>query len=281
MDLVAKNKKHYDKLYSEVNIDRMVERVRNLDGFLKDALATDTSWRGLYLGGLEKRLAGCKVLELGAGDGLNALVMAALGADVVAVDISERTPVIVEEAGRRLGLSERVAGYAADFLTMEDFAAESFDLVVGKAFLHHLDHEIEGRFLDKTAKLLKPGGEARFLEPATNSPALDRLRFMVPVPGRPSSLNKAAFTAWEEADPHPKRDNSSEHYRQVVARNFRKVDIFCIGSIERLHRLLPKGDANRSFRRLAFRAEKMLPARSNEFLARSQLIVCREPVKGQ
>lgn len=277
---VARNKSHYDELYSGVNIDEMVAKVRNLDHFLTDALATDTSWRGLYVGGLREQLKGRKVLELGAGDGMNALVMAALGAEVFASDISERTPVIIEEAASRLKLSHRVQGYAGDLLATNMFPNSSFDLVVGKGFLHHLDHDLEARFLELTAALLKPNGEARFFEPATNSGALDRLRYLVPVPGRPSSLQKKAFQAYEDHDPHPPRDNSSGHYREAAGKSFRKVEVFCLGCLERFHRLLPEGNSNRAFRRAAFRAERLLPRPLNDLLARSQTVVCRGPKKG-
>jgi 2-polyprenyl-3-methyl-5-hydroxy-6-metoxy-1,4-benzoquinol methylase len=279
MNYVEKNKDHYDKLYQSVNADVLVNKVRNLAQFLPDALATDTSWRGLYLGGFEKRLKGQRVLELGAGDGLNALVMGALGAEVVAIDLSEKTPLIVQSAAASLGLQGLVKGIAGDFLQTDEFPDDSFDFVVGKAFLHHLDHDLETAFLRKIAQVLRPEGEARFLEPATNSATLDQIRFAIPVPGRPSSLHTSAFRAWQEADPHPKRDNSSAHFRESVTQFFGEVEITCIGSLERLHRLLPKGDANRAFRRMAFRAEKLLPHHLNEVLGRSQAIFCKKPRK--
>jgi 2-polyprenyl-3-methyl-5-hydroxy-6-metoxy-1,4-benzoquinol methylase len=277
VDIMGKNKEHYDTLYARVDARKLINRIRDLDHFLTDAIATDTSWHGMYHGGLREKLSGLRVLELGAGDGLNALVMAALGADVVAVDISEFTPAIVQKAASELGLSSRVVAYAGDFLAMSDFPPCSFDLVVGKGFLHHLDHATESLFLHKSAGLLKPKGEARYVEPATNSAMLDALRYLTPVPGRPSSLNKKAFQAWRDADPHPVRDNSSAHYRRAVSQEFGSVEIFCIGCIERFERFLPQGKLCRSYRRLAFRVESVLPKRCNELFARTQLIVCNEP----
>ncbi len=277
MEITVKNKQHYDALYAKVDVGKLVKRVRNLKQFLADAVATDTSWHGLYQGGLQNRLASLRVLELGAGDGLNALVMAALGAEVMAVDISEATPVIIREAASELGLDRRVGGYAGDFLSMSNFPPGSFDLVVGKAFLHHLDHATESLFLHKSAELLRPTGEARFVEPAVNSAVLDILRYLIPVPGRPSLLSRSAFRAWKRADPHPVRDNGSAHFREAAGKEFDRVEIVCFGCIERFERLLPGGNLCRSFRRLAFRLESALPQRCNELLARTQLIVCREP----
>jgi SAM-dependent methyltransferase len=277
VDNTDKNKQFYDNLYAQTDVAALVTRVRNLDSFIADAVITDTSWHGLYYGNLHTRLKGLRVLELGAGDGLNALVMAALGAHVVAVDISEVTPVIIQKAARELGLEDRIEGHAGDFLAME-YPAASFDLVVGKAFLHHLDHATEERFMRATARVLKPGGEARFFEPATNSPLLDALRYMIPVPGRPSSFDKAAFQKWKDADPHPDRDNSSAHYRETAGTQFKTVETVCIGGLERFHRIFPIPQWERPFRRLAFRLEKALPSGVNEFFARSQVIICAQPV---
>jgi 2-polyprenyl-3-methyl-5-hydroxy-6-metoxy-1,4-benzoquinol methylase len=276
-EIEEKNKQFYDNLYGQVDIRSLVDKVRDLDRFLSDAIKTDTSWHGLYFGGWREKLKGRKVLELGAGDGLNALVMAALGADVVAVDLSESTPLILREAAGQLGLLGRVSAFAGNFLEMTDFGPNTFDFVVGKAVLHHLDYATEADFLRKTAAVLKRTGEARFFEPATNSAFLDQLRYVMPVPGRPSLLARNAFRAWKEADPHPIRSNSSAHFRKAASKDFASVEVGCIGCIERLHRLLPKGSFNRSFRRSAFRLEKLLPRGLNDLLARSQVIICREP----
>jgi len=85
---VNKNEAHYDHSYSDVNIQAIVSKISNFDAFFDDAVRTDTSWHGFYLNGFADRLAGKRVLELGCGDGVNALAMAQLGAEVVAVDIS-------------------------------------------------------------------------------------------------------------------------------------------------------------------------------------------------
>ncbi len=278
VDATEKNKGHYDALYAKVQVQALVEKIADLERFLPDAIATDTSWHAMYYGGLRDRLGGIRVIELGAGDGLNALVMAALGADVVAVDISEFTPVIIRQAAAELGLAGRLAAYRGNFLEMRDVPPRSFDLVVGKAFLHHLDPVTESRFLRRAAEVLKPDGAARFVEPAVNSTALDTLRYIIPVPGRPSSLNRRAFRAYRDWDPHPLRDNSSGHFRDAAAREFGRVEIACFGCVERLERFFPQGNLCRSFRRMAFRVEQRLPKRCNDFLARSQLIVCSRPM---
>ena len=272
----VRNKEHYDSLFRTTSIERIVERVRHVDAFLADAIRTDTSWVALYRDGFRERLRGARVLELGSGDGLNSLVMAAVGANVVSIDISNVASEVLNEAAARLGLSARVTAMAGDFAELP-FETNSFDFVVGKAFLHHLTHDEESRYLAKAASLLKPNGEVRFAEPAVNSQLLDGLRWLVPVPGRPSWLMRRAFKAYQAADPHPARDNSSAHYEKHLARYFESVSVVPFGALERLHRLLPAGEFNRAFRRAAFRAERVLPAPARNALARAQLIVGRGP----
>ena len=201
--------------------------------------------------------------------------MAKLGADVVANDISSESGRIIQQAASELGL-QNLRPLTGDFATLP-IEEHSFDIVVGKAFLHHLTHEVETEYLAKVSRLLKRGGESRFFEPAVNSQWLDQLRWMVPVSGRPSSLSRKAFAAWKASDPHPDRDNSSEHYQKLGETYFNDVFVRPIGSIERLCRIMPKGKWNRSYRRWAHRMETKLPMFFRRLAARSQLIVFRNP----
>lgn len=271
---LSTNKQHYDTRYADIDIESIVQKLEAGDTFLRDAILTDTSWHGLYYGDFRERIRGKQVLELGCGDGLNALIMAQLGAEVTAIDISEKSQYIIHAVCERTGLS--VHALAGDF-SLAPFPLHSFDFVIGKAFLHHLTHELEDQYLAKIVTLLKPDGEARFLEPAINSKFLDDLRWLVPVPGRPSKLNRRAFARWKESDPHPTRDNSTQHFVAVGQQYFAGVDTVMIGSIERLCRLLPAGNFQRRFRRWAHRVEPRLPGWFRHSAARSQLIIYQEP----
>ena len=273
---VRDNEQHYDRSYRDVDVQAIVDKIADFDRFFSDALRTDTSWRGLYQHGFAEQLSGQRVLELGCGDGTNALVMAKLGAEVVAIDISSESARVVEEAAQRLEMQDRVQAVAGDFAEVE-FEPHSFDVVVGKAFLHHLTHELESAYLARAAGLLKPNGHARFFEPAVNSATLDRLRWMLPIGGRPSSLRRAAFERWKELDPHPERSNHWRAYAAAAESSFEQVDVFPLGSVERLHKLLPGGDFNRRFRRAAHGFDERLPRWLRLWLARSQLLIYREP----
>lgn len=270
----SKNKNHYDNIYSRIAIETIIQKVKNYESFLDDAVRTDTSWHGLYHGGLMDCLKGKTVLELGCGDGLNALIMAKLGANVVAIDISEQSRLLIDEANSVL--DTKVKTITGDFQEF-DLIPSSYDYIIGKSFLHHLTHDLEAMYLAKVSKLLKQTGEARFFEPAINSKIIDTIRWMIPVPGRPSILDKNSFQKWKANDPHPVRDNSTKHYVEVGKLFFNKVDTEMIGSIERFCRVLPAGRINRDFRRWAHRIEPDLPSWLRYSAARSQLIIYRDP----
>lgn len=268
---IRKNKSHYDKIYTQVNIQGIVGKLNNLDGFLQDTITTDTSWVCMYRGGFAEQIKGKKVLELGCGNCTNAAVMGALGAEVWANDISDKSGKIIEQLNESVQFKFPLHFVLGNFLEA-DIPDNTFDVIIGKAFVHHLTHEQEEQFLKKIVKLLKPDGVVRYVEPAVNSKLLDALRWMVPVSGRPSSLQLKKFKQWQLADPHPVRNNSGKHYQTIGLQFFEKVDIVPIGAIERLHRFFPKSKWNRKFRRLAFKIESYLPRFLQYRLARTQTI---------
>lgn len=270
----TKNREFYEHAYSQVDVDRLVAKLRDSRAFLSRARETGSFW-GFYADGFEHLLAGKRIVELGSGNGLNALLMASFGAEVLAIDISEHCEHSTLQAADKLGL-KNVTARTGDFVAME-LEPASFDFVVGKHILHHLTHDIEAAFLEKTRAILKPAGIARFVEPAVNNHALDNLRWLVPVPGRPSILARRAFAAWKARDPHPVRDNSSAHYTEAGRRYFHEVKIRPFGSIDRLHRFLPRGGLNNSYRRWAHRIEPGLPDWFRSFAARAQIIDFARP----
>ncbi|HET7360755.1 MAG TPA: class I SAM-dependent methyltransferase, partial [Salinimicrobium sp.] len=227
-----KNKQHYEKLYANYPIKNILYWVNHLDSFLNSATTTETSWFAMYQKDFKNRIAGRKVLEMGCGDCVNAAVMAALGAEVYANDIAAASGEIIKEINKNYKFKTPIIFVEGDFLE-NDLPSQSFDFVVGKAFLHHLTIPIEEQFLKETARLLKPGGEARFFEPAVNSKILDEIRWHIPINGRPSKFNKEAFKNWKENDPHPDRSFSSQHWKNAGKGFFNEVEIVPVGTLER------------------------------------------------
>lgn len=275
-DNTTKNKQHYDKRYAKIDISKILKIVENVDKYLDEVTVVDTSWVCMYSGNFREEVKGKKILELGCGNCYNAAVMAALGAEVYANDISDKSVAIIESLNAKTNFKYPIKYLKGDFLKIE-LLPNDFDLVVGKAFLHHLTHEQESEFMKKIVASLKPEGGARFVEPAVNNLILDKLRWMIPVPGRPSSLNIKKFKEWQANDPHPIRDNSGKHYKALGDSNFKEVAIESVGSIERLHRLFPKAKWNRKFRSSALKFEKILPKFIQHEFARTQTIIYKFP----
>ena len=272
-----KNEMHYDKKYSNVNIQYILNKIENLDGFMKDATQTDTSWVGLYHGNFQNKIKGKKILELGCGGCTNAAVMAAFGAEVYANDISQKSGEIIKKLNASYKFDYDIKFVEGDFLKT-NIENDFFDIVIGKAFVHHLTHQQEINFTERIVSVLKPNGIVRYFEPAVNNKILDYLRWLTPVPGRPSKFQRKKFKQWLLNDPHPVRDNSSKHYKQIGNKYFKEARIVPIGAIERFHRVLPK-KYDREFRRFAFKFERKLPKSLNLALTRSHLIEYKKPYK--
>lgn len=268
------NKLHYEALYANYPISNILHWINNLDNFLDTATTTETSWFGLYQNNFRERIYGKKVLEMGCGDCTNAAVMAALGAEVYANDIASASGEIVRKLNENYTFIHPIVFVDGDFLKNE-LKAHSFDFIVGKSFLHHLEIPLERKFLKETARLLKPNGEARFFEPAVNCKFLDEIRWHIPVGGRPSKFNKAAFKKWKDSDPHPDRSFSSKHWEEAGKEFFREVQIIPVGTLERFSRLFGWGKRRNKFKRWALKSEHFLPDFLNKAFARSQLIVYR------
>lgn len=125
---------------------------------------------------VEPRAKGAQVLEFGCGDSSYAVKLNRWGGTVTAIDISdeaiEETRKAVAEAGY-LNATTLMRMNAEDL----EFPDETFDLVMGRAILHHLD-------LDKAyaaiARVLKPGGAAIFLEPLAHNALINLYRHFTP-----------------------------------------------------------------------------------------------------
>ncbi len=117
------------------------------------------------------------VLDYGCGSGTKAISYLDMGADrVIGIDVSERR---IQEARARANAAK--AGDRLQFLVTDahhtGFPDSSFDLIVGKSVLHHLDLEAA---LTELRRLLRPGGTAVFVEPLWHNPFLRLGRALTP-----------------------------------------------------------------------------------------------------
>jgi SAM-dependent methyltransferase len=123
-------------------------------------------------------LHGRDVLECGCGLGVLSTLLARSGARVHAFDIS---PGSIEVARRRAELHGVADSIEFSVAAGEDLPYDdaSFDAVVGKAVLHHLDASLAAPELHR---VMRPGGRAAFSEPLGTNPLIAFARDHVPYP---------------------------------------------------------------------------------------------------
>lgn len=99
-----------------------------------------------------------RVLELGCFVGATSVVLAALGARVVALDATTRFLPVARQNARRYGLEDRIElAYAADFSALP-FEPASFDGVSCNSILEYLPEDRLEAVLTEIDRVLRPGG---------------------------------------------------------------------------------------------------------------------------
>ncbi len=101
-------------------------------------------------------LAGREVVDVGCGDGALVRALAARGASVVGVEVSERAVARAAD-----GVQRYLVG-SADALPLAD---ASVDVCVLMRSLHHVPADAMPRAFDECARVLRPGGAAYVAEP--------------------------------------------------------------------------------------------------------------------
>jgi SAM-dependent methyltransferase len=138
----------------------------------------DSTMAGIaeFLGDLRDR----EVLELGSGMGEITTLLAHSGARVTAVDISPGSTAVARRRAELHGVDEAIQFVlaAGEQLPLE---SDRFDVVVGKAVLHHLE---VGQAAPELHRVLRPGGRAAFAEPLGTNPVIAFARGHLPYPGK-------------------------------------------------------------------------------------------------
>jgi ubiquinone/menaquinone biosynthesis C-methylase UbiE len=129
-----------------------------------------------------------KVLDYGCGKGLDSLKLLKSGAKTYGIDISEE----YIELTKQLALENNFQEKDFKFQVMDahnlKFESNSFDLVIGRAILHHLDANTA---LKSIHKVLKPNGRAIFIEPLADNPLLKLFRALTP---KARTIDEAPFS---------------------------------------------------------------------------------------
>ena len=124
-------------------------------------------------------LRGRRVLDVGCGEGSNAVLMARFGAEVLGIDVSPGSIALCHRRAELDGVAQRTRFTCAPLDTVE-LPAGCFDVIWGDGVLHHLIPELD-TVMEKLTRWAKPGALFVFSEPVCLSPWLRRLRMNLPI----------------------------------------------------------------------------------------------------
>lgn len=138
-----------------------------------------------------------RALDLGCGEGADAIWLAQHGWDATGIDISAVAVGRAREAAQRLGLGGRVRFDTADLGTW-DFAGEPFDLVTA-SFLHSTVDLPRTTILRRAAGAIAPGGHLLTVTHAAPPPWADASAHLHEMPSPAQDLAELALDdgAWE------------------------------------------------------------------------------------
>lgn len=124
-------------------------------------------------------LKGKRILDVGCGDGVNAVLLAKLGADVTGIDISPGAIALARQKAEVDGLTANCRFLCGPAEEM-DLPRASFDIIWGDAILHHIISDLPALMRNLCA-YAKPGGLLVFGEPVSLSQRLRNFRLKLPI----------------------------------------------------------------------------------------------------
>lgn len=122
---------------------------------------------------------GKSVLDVGCGEGEDAMLLASLGADVTGLDVSAGAINLATRRATLNGVSGR-ARFVCAPLQSANLPDRSFDVIWIDNVLHHVLDDLEVT-LDALLRAAKPGALIVCCEPVNLNPTLRKIRFLVPV----------------------------------------------------------------------------------------------------
>lgn len=120
------------------------------------------------------------ILELGCGDGGNAIILALRGAEVVGVDISPRAIEIARHRSEMHGVSRNTLFVAQPLELFRRPDGRPFDIVCGWAVLHHVMPVLDAT-LSGLTRMARPDALFLFSEPVSLWRWLRKFRLMLPI----------------------------------------------------------------------------------------------------
>lgn len=109
-----------------------------------------------------ERWRGKRVLEIGCGIGTDTISFARAGAQVTAVDLTEKSLEVARQRARVFGLDDRITFLQANAERLSDFVGvEPYDLIYSFGVIHHTPHP--DRVLDQIRKFVAPESTVKIM----------------------------------------------------------------------------------------------------------------------
>lgn len=109
-----------------------------------------------------ERWKGKKVLEIGCGIGTDTINFARNGAEVTAVDLTEKSLGVARQRAKVFGLENRIRFIQANAEELSSFVpVDSYDLVYSFGVIHHTPHP--ERVLDQVRQYVSPGSTLKIM----------------------------------------------------------------------------------------------------------------------
>jgi len=175
--LLAREQAHFDQHYTD-EAAHGIAALSDYDKVRYTDPPANTIFPREYYYHLLAPLKGKSVMEIAAGNGIDAAILTHNGANLSAYDLSPKSIDMVQQRCRVNGTADRLTTQVAGSFD-DAFAGQTFDHIVGYAALHHLpDMDTLGH---RIFERLNPGGCAVFAEPVLNSKTLGFIRRCIPL----------------------------------------------------------------------------------------------------
>jgi ubiquinone/menaquinone biosynthesis C-methylase UbiE len=158
---LERERQHFNRLAEKADADSLRMPRWNVDRYRNPSETTEFPLE--YAFHLLGDLCGKTVVDLGCGEGLNTVILASLGAQVISVDISDKSLELTLKRAKANGIASSVRLVHSDAAGIPLNDAEA-DRVLCAAILHHVDSAATARQIHR---ILKPDGVAVFEEPMT------------------------------------------------------------------------------------------------------------------
>jgi SAM-dependent methyltransferase len=108
------------------------------------------------------RWRGRRVLEIGCGIGTDTVNFARGGANVTAVDLTEKSLEVAKQRAKIFGLEDRIRFFQANAEELSSYVpVEPYDLVYSFGVVHHTPHP--ERVIEQILQYVKPGGTVKIM----------------------------------------------------------------------------------------------------------------------